>query len=652
MKLPSLEKSKRQEKSPIIKEKYKIVSEQNKNSPSFISNSLLSRMKEIKEIKIYLKEKFIQKEIDDQFLKDIEKEFAEQYLLKMKIFPTKILIKKVLKLCPLKNCDFQLYDENIFINYNEKNVKSMHIFPVFDKKRQKLKNLELNSINSIKVDKNILGRNDFKTLPDNKTISYNNKKFDHFKFNNFKKSKINKYNHLSIETNPLIKNFFGTDDNFSSKKRMPLFNKNNFRTINTNTNTELLYNREKIDDLFAKYRESVTNMQLFSNNKSKIKINLSPENIRTKYISPESNWSNKAFENKGKLSKISKSILSYKNVLNNEKYFFDLRYIKDLTEEIIKEINEPINPQIELIIKDMNYILDNFPFNEFIHIKNDNDNNNQTINESNELNSNTINYSFTLNKIEVKNNKEYLSILKALNSNESCRIVILCINLIYWIVLGGNRNVQIDANTKELIYLKLMKEWELFSSNFKNRTLFYKIYTPLFIIICRIEIENYFLRKYIYLFEDKNNKNIFFKKANAIISEIFDKHGYMNTFNLLCKKNDEINKKFRINDVGHYKNKLYSTSNFVEMLFRNSDENLKNETEVKERENFIAEHKKKYFSFYLDKMNNNLKRRNLEPIFRIKFKSNGQKEESNISKNIHKKENSDINDDELLFNHS
>ena len=53
MKLPSLEKSKRQEKSPIIKEKYKIVSEQNKNSPSFISNSLLSRMKEIKEIKIY-----------------------------------------------------------------------------------------------------------------------------------------------------------------------------------------------------------------------------------------------------------------------------------------------------------------------------------------------------------------------------------------------------------------------------------------------------------------------------------------------------------------------------------------------------------------------------------------------------------------------
>ena len=650
MKLPSVEKSKNQEHTSIIKEKFKIIPEHNNKSPTFISNSLLSRMKEIKEVKIYLKEKFIQKEIDEQFLKDIEKEYAEQYLLKMKIFPTKNLIKKVLKLCPLKDCDFQLYDESIFINYNEKNVKSMHIFPVFDRKIKKVKNLELDNINlnSIKANKNILKRNNIKTLSDNKTISYNSKKFDHFKFNNYNKTKINKHNILSIETNPLMRNFFGTEDNFSSKKGMSLLNKNNFNTINSNTNTELLYNREKIDDLFAKYREEVTNIQLFNNNKSKIKINLSPENIRAKYIFSESNWSNKVYENKGKLSKISKSILSYKNVLNNEKYFFDLRYVQNLTEDIIKEINEPINPQIELIIKDMNYILDNFPFNEFIHIKNNNTN--QTINESNETNNNSINYSFSLNKIEIKNNKEYLTILKSLTSNDSCRIIILCINLIYWIVLGGNRSIQIDANTKELIYLKLMKEWELFSANFKNKNLFYKIYIPLFIIMCRIEIENYFSRKYFYLFEDKKNKIIFLKKANAIISEIFDKHGYMNTFNLLCQKNVEFNKKFRINNIGHYKNKLYSTSNFVEMLFRNSDENLKNEIEVKEKENFIAEHKKKYFSFYLEKMNNNLKRRNLEPIFKIKFKSNEQKEEPNLL-NINKKEiNSNANNELFLNN--
>ena len=107
-----------------------------------------------------------------------------------------------------------------------------------------------------------------------------------------------------------------------------------------------------------------------------------------------------------------------------------------------------------------------------------------------------------------------------------------------------------------------------------------------------------------------------------------------------------------MNNIGNYKNKLYATSNFVELLFRNDTDNFKKEKEIKEKEKFIEKHKQKYFSFYLDKMNNNLKRRNLEPIFRIKFKSNGQKEESNISKNIHKKENSDINDDELLFNHS
>ena len=36
---------------------------------------------------------------------------------------------------------------------------------------------------------------------------------------------------------------------------------------------------------------------------------------------------------------------------------------------IIQEIQEPINLQSELIIKDVNYMLDNFPYNEFIQIK-------------------------------------------------------------------------------------------------------------------------------------------------------------------------------------------------------------------------------------------------------------------------------------------
>ena len=629
MKLPNIEQINKQKKHSLINEKFKIIPETKTQSTSIKTNSFFSRMKEIKEIKIYLKDKFIQKEIDDQFLTDIEKEYAEQYLLKMKEFPTKNLISKILRLCPLKNCDFQLYDESIYINYDEKNVKSLHIFPVFERKTKKMnffRNYNINIINTNKNNKSIFDNSNHNR---NNTITYSNNNISLYKFNRLNKSKKNKHNHLSIETSPSFKNFLSTEGNINSKKSPTNRNKN-FKIENnilTNTNTDLLYNREKIDELFAKYRENVTNLQLFSNKKSGIKVDLSPEIIRQKYLSSESNWSNKTFENKGKLSKISKSILSYKNVLNNEKYFFDLIKVKNLTTEIIQEIKEPINPQIELIIKDVNYILDNFPFDEFIHIKE----NIQLMNKSKEINESRSN--INLNKIIVKNKKEFVSILKTLSSNDSCRIIILLINLIYWIIFGGNNTIQIDSNTKELLYLKLMKEWEMISSKFLNKTVFYKIYIPLFIIICRIEIENFFVRKYINLFEDKKNKTVFFKKANAIISEIFDKHGYMNTFNLFCrKKDDEYNNKFKLNNIGNYKNKLYATSNFVELLFRNDMDNFENETEIKEKENFIAKHKEKYFSFYLNKMNKHLKRRNLEPIFKIKFKPDEQKEEVNILK--------------------
>ena len=629
MKLPNIEQINKQKNHSLINEKFKIIPETKTQSTSIKTNSFFSRMKEIKEIKIYLKDKFIQKEIDDQFLTDIEKEYAEQYLLKMKEFPTKNLINKILRLCPLKNCDFQLYDESIYINYDEKNVKSLHIFPVFERKTKKMnffRNYNINIINTNKNNKSIFDNSNHNR---NNTITYSNNNISLYKFNRLNKSKKNKHNHLSIETSPSFKNFLSTEGNINSKKS-PINRNKNFKIENDilkNTNTDLLYNREKIDELFAKYRENVTNLQLFSNKKSGIKVDLSPEIIRQKYLSSESNWSNKTFENKGKLSKISKSILSYKNVLNNEKYFFDLIKVKNLTTEIIQEIKEPINPQIELIIKDVNYILDNFPFDEFIHIKE----NIQLMNESKEINDSRSN--INLNKIIVKNKKEFVSILKTLSSNDSCRIIILLINLIYWIIFGGNNTIQIDSNTKELLYLKLMKEWEMISSKFLNKTVFYKIYIPLFIIICRIEIENFFIRKYINLFEDKKNKTVFFKKANAIISEIFDKHGYMNTFNLFCrKKDDEYNNKFKVNNIGNYKNKLYATSNFVELLFRNDMDNFENETEIKEKENFIAKHKEKYFSFYLDKMNKHLKRRNLEPIFKIKFKPDEQKEEVNILK--------------------
>ena len=61
-------------------------------------------------------------------------------------------------------------------------------------------------------------------------------------------------------------------------------------------------NSEKDTNIFLSYKNN-NNINNIKNNE---KINLSPENIRSKYIFSESNWSNKVYENKGKLSKISK----------------------------------------------------------------------------------------------------------------------------------------------------------------------------------------------------------------------------------------------------------------------------------------------------------------------------------------------------------
>ena len=620
MKLPNIDQSNHllnnhKKFHSLIKQKYKIIQGKDNDTEEFKVDSFLNKMKEIKEIRIYLKENFSKNEIDNVFMKDIEKEYAEQYLLKMKMFPTKKLIKKVLKICPLQNCDFELLNECTYVNNREKLLKVIHIFPVFDRK-EKIKTIRnTTSFNSGHNTSNSIehnASNNFHTL----TSTENNLFFDrlHFRKGILKKSDRNinnKKNHLSIETSPKIVKYFGTGENFKYRNGLSQIKTNN---NSINTNTGFLYNREKIDDMLVKNRETVVNLQLYSNKKSLIKIDLSPENIKEKYISSESNWSTQMYEKRGKLSRLSKSILTCKNVLNNEKYFFLLSKLEDLNTEILDEVNEPIKAQIELIIKDINYILDNFPIEDFIQVKNSEN--------------------LKTNKITINNNEELLKILKIISSNDSCRIIGLCLNLIYWIIFGGNAHIQIDNNTKECLYLKLMKEWENIGNKFGNKNLFYKVYIPLFIIICRIEIENLLTRRYIQLFQHEKAKVEILKRANAIISEIFDKHGYMNSFNLLCGNQTEFNKKFNPNYLPRYKNKLYATSNFVVLLFRNEKSGLRTDSfdEIKAKKSFIMKQKADYFNYYLNKMNNHLKRRNLEPIFKIKKVEN--EEEDNNKKNI------------------
>lgn len=623
MKLPNIEKSnphmnKSKKNHSLIKQKYKIV---NNEESVFKLDTFINKMKEVKELKIYLKENFNKQEIDDVFMKDIELEYAEQFLMKMKIYPTKEMIRKILKLSPLKLCDFELHNEFIYVNEKEKYIKVIHIFPVYGRKEKNFKTIQ--NINPNKRQSIIINNPNDISKNQNYTASESNLIFEKL---NLKRNQIknlsrdikNRTNFHSIETSPgqnvkNIKNFFGTGDHFANRKGINILRRTNFQV---NTNRDLLHNKERVDEIFNKDRESVLNVLLFSNQKSSMKVDLSPENIKEKYISSEPNWSTQTMENKGKLSRISKSILTSKNVLNNEKYFFNLVDLDKLTTEVMEEVNEPLNIQIELVIKDLNYILEYFPMDEFIEIKR-NENLNMDIRED-----------FT-NRINVNNREELLKILKTINSLDSCRVIGLCVNLIYWIIFGGNANIQVDSNTKELIYLKLMKEWENIENKFNNKNLFYKVFVPLFIIIMRIEIENIFRRKYINLFKSKKNETEVLKRANAVISEIFDKHGYMNSFSIFYGKQSEFNKKIKKNYMPRYKNKLFATSNFMDILFRNENSNLRSNSfeNIRAKQSFILNHKVDYFNYFLNKINTGLVKRNLEPIFKVR---------TGLSKNINK----------------
>ena len=61
----------------------------------------------------------------------MEIEYAEQYLNKLEMLPTKSLIKKIIKLKPLEKCDFYLTSETIKSNDGEKQAKIVHIYPKF-----------------------------------------------------------------------------------------------------------------------------------------------------------------------------------------------------------------------------------------------------------------------------------------------------------------------------------------------------------------------------------------------------------------------------------------------------------------------------------------------------------------------------------------
>ena len=590
MKLPLINSSKLKPSKLIIKDKYKIVSDNHSKENKI--DTFNNKLNEIQEIKIYLSKDFNAYDVDEGFIKDMEVEYAEQFLNKMEMLPTKVLIKKVLSLRPLEKCDFYLTNESMVSNGIEKQLKIVHIYPGA-------------SINNKKK---------LNQSEDNKQTS-------------MKKSLLK-----NIESIIKLKN---SGENRDLKEKIINIKKNN-----KEENDYLIYNKEKIDEIFNKDFEDLAELKLFSQ-KNSVNVDLSFENIRKKYVIikkiEDYETSEKIFNCKGKFYNISNSISGQKNILNDPKYSFDMTEINNFSNEIIKEVSDPLDVQIEIVMKDINYILDNFPMEKFINVEEEINIKNKS-NKDSHRRCNSQGNNNKVYKINLDNQEDIIKIFKIFHSMDFYRLVSLTLSLIYWIVFGNQNNVQIDMNTKEYLYLKLLSQIDIINSKVSNIKLLSKVFVPLEIIIIRIEIDNYLSRKFIHLFDEKNpqNKEKIMIIINNIITEIFDKHGYMNSFETICGSREDFNKKFTKNLLPRFKKKIFATSNIVEQLFNNDKSDIIKSSmeEIKQRQEFIMGPKVDFFNKYLQKVNNNLKKRNLAPIFTIsnKKKINDKKVEEIIDR--------------------
>ena len=580
MKLPII-KSTNTGTPKLITNKYKITDDK-KKSKDFNLELLSSKIKTVQEIKIFLSQNFNAFDVDETFIKDMEIEYAEQFLNKLEILPTKYYINKILTLRPLEKCDFYLTSESIISNGEEKQAKIVHIYP----------NTADKNINK----KKLIQSEDDKQ---NRAKSYLNKNIE-----SVIKPKQNMENKIL-------------------KEKIANIKKNN-----KNENQNLIYNKDNIDEIFNKNYDDMEELKLFSQKKT-VNVNLSFENIKKKYIiikkigEKPDEINNLNF--KAKFYHISNSVSSKKNILEDPKYKVDMTDLQNLNEDIIKEITTPIDIQLEAIMTDINYILDNFPLEKFINIEEDfglNSKNNKISSKSKDfIQRSKSQGSEKLYKINLEHQEDIIKVCKIFHSMDFYRLVCITLNLIYWVIFGNQNDVQIDINTKEYLYLKLLSQIDLINERIKDMKLLAKVFIPLEIIIMRIEVDNYLSRKYIHLFDDDNkeNKENIMIKVNNLITEIFDKHGYMNSFETICGTRKEFNVKFIKNLLPRLKRNIFETSNMLEQLFNNdrlntSKTNLEN---IKQRQDFILGPKADFFNSYLTKINNKLKKRNLAPIFTV-----------------------------------
>ena len=582
MKLPLI-KSSNINSPKLLNNKFKIVDDIKKPKDNR-QESFLKRIKEIQEIKIFLSQNFNAYDVDENFIKDMEIEYAEQYLNKLEMLPTKHLIKKILTLRPLEKCDFYLTSEVVKSNEGDKQAKIVHIYP-----------------NTVETNKKKLNQSE-----DEKQISARN------------------YLKKNIES---VINRKPKDENKVLKDKIASIKKNN-----KSENDNMIYNKENIDEIFTKNYDDMEELKLFSQ-KNTVNVDLSFDNIKKKYIIIKKLGEFRDDSNninfKAKFYNISNSISSKKNILDDPKYVVDITELNNLNEDIINEVTNPIDVQLEAIMTDINFILDNFPMDKFINIEEDfglNSKNKNSPKNGEYSRRSKSQGSNKLFRINLDKQEDIIKVCKIFHSMDFYRLVCITLNLIYWITFGNQNNIKIDINTKEYLYLKLLSQIDLINSKLQDIKLLSKIFIPLEIIIIRIEVDNYLSRKFIHLFDETNpkNKEKIMIKVNNLITEIFDKHGYMNSFETICGTQKELNTKFMKNQLPRFKKQIFGTSNMLEQLFNKDkiDINKDNMEDIKQRQEFIMGPKVDFFNSYLKKINKKLKKRNLAPIFTISNNNN------------------------------
>ena len=347
----------------------------------------------------------------------------------MQYLPTKQNISKILKLKPIEHCDFHLSLEQV----RNKPIKLIHIYPN-NKSEKKTK--------------------------DKLKLQLSNEAFEEELQNNF--SYANK--HKEDPITQIAKRDVKKDE-------------------------ILLFQRENVDNMIAKAKDDIVDKQLYAtttwtNDKKFLEI----DNIREKYLNPnnknilETNLEEK-MNAKAKFQNIDKA--RKKDILTDVKYEFPFLDV-ELKKEILDEVNQPMEIPVELIMKDINFILDNFPIEELIDIE---DGGNAVSNGNGGMMNNTVgtfgrfsrkknttNRKQLYYKIKSVKRSDIIYVYKKIQTQPVYRIIGLTLNLLYWIVFGFVNRFQIDKSTKQFLYFKLLQEIQLLDKDFTPKKLFNKIY--------------------------------------------------------------------------------------------------------------------------------------------------------------------------------